>query len=107
VRTRLVEPRAEILLSLVSAWELSIKYAVGKLRLSSPPVEFIPRNVSRQGVVMQPIELDHVLRVATLPMHHRDPFDRLLVAQAQALGATIVTADPAIARYDVDVLDPR
>jgi PIN domain nuclease of toxin-antitoxin system len=56
---------------------------------------------------MQPIELDHVLRVATLPMHHRDPFDRLLVAQAQALGATIVTADPAIARYDVDVLDPR
>ncbi len=95
------------LLSIVSPWEIAIKSATGRLALPQPAETFVPAQIAAQGIALQPIELEHVLAVASLPLHHRDPFDRLLVAQARQLGATIVTTDPAIARYDVPVLDPR
>ena len=105
---RLLEaPGTDVRLSIASAWELATKCSVGKLRLQSPPDRFVPEHVTRQGITLQSIELDHALRVAGLPMHHRDPFDRLLVAQAQALDATIATIDPQLADYDVALLDPR
>ncbi|MCB0878969.1 MAG: type II toxin-antitoxin system VapC family toxin [Thermoleophilia bacterium] len=106
-REMLADQRADVRLSIGSIWEISIKYGIGRLTLPAPPGEYLPLHLARQQLVVQPIELDHVLRVATLPMHHKDPFDRMLVAQAQALRATIVTADVQIARYDVDVLDVR
>jgi PIN domain nuclease of toxin-antitoxin system len=93
-------------LPLVAPWEIAIKFATGKLRLPEPPAAYVRRHVAAQGISYQPIELDHVIAVSELPMLHRDPFDRLLVAQARVLGATIVTVDQQIAQYDVPVLDP-
>ncbi len=93
-------------LSMVVPWEIAIKYRTGRLPLPAPPASYVPAQIAAQGIELQPVELDHVLHVSTLPMHHRDPFDRLLVAQAQLLDATIVTTDRKIARYDVRVLDP-
>ena len=103
---RLVEDRSTILyLSTASAWEITIKFGLGKLRLPEPPATFVPSRLSSLGTQALAIELTHVLRVAALPPHHRDPFDRLLVAQAQVEDLAILTSDPALRAYDVDVLD--
>jgi PIN domain nuclease of toxin-antitoxin system len=106
-RHRLQAAPQQVLLSAASSHEIAIKYAIGRLKLRDVPHRYVPAQLALQGIEAVPIEHAHVLHVATLPMLHRDPFDRLLVAQAQLLGATIVTADPDIARYDVEVLDPR
>src|SRR5215210_4290589 len=91
----LVETRHNTLyLSAASAWEIAIKHALGKLRLPELPVAYVPARVTALGVQPLPIELQHALHVATLPAHHRDPFDRLLIAQAQLEDLPILTADP-------------
>jgi PIN domain nuclease of toxin-antitoxin system len=95
----------DLFLSAASAWEIAIKHALGKLRLPEPPVRYVPARAERLKTTPLPIEQEHALRVALLPRHHRDPFDRILVAQAQSEGLTILTADPVISRYDVDVID--
>ena len=94
----------DLLLSTASVWEIAIKYALGKLKLPEPPVRFVPRRVETLQTTPLPIEHDHALRVAALPRHHRDPFDRLLVAQAQLEDVPILTADPVFSRYDVSVI---
>lgn len=91
-------------LSAASVWEIAIKYERGKLRLPEPPGSYVPTRLALQHIAPLAISLVHALRVAELPPHHRDPFDRLLVAQAQIERLTLVTADPALARYDVDLL---
>ena len=99
---RLVEARGTLLyLSAASAWEIAIKHALGKLRLPELPVTYVPARVAALGV--QPLSIDqpHALHVATHPPHHRDPFDRLLIAQAQLDDLTILTADPLFDAYDV------
>jgi PIN domain nuclease of toxin-antitoxin system len=99
---RLVEARETVLyLSAASAWEVAIKHALGKLRLPEPPVTYVPSRVAALGVQPLPIDHQHALHVATLPPHHRDPFDRLLIAQAQIDDLSILTADPLFAAYDV------
>ena len=99
---RLVEARDTILyLSAASAWEVAIKHALGKLRLPEPPVTYVPSRVAALGVQPLAIDQQHALHVATLPPHHRDPFDRLLIAQAQIDDLSIMTADRLIAAYDV------
>lgn len=99
---RLVQDeRTELLLSAVSSWEIAIKYQLGKLPLPEPPERYVPermRAIDAQGVAL---EHPHALAVAALPALHRDPFDRVLVAQALLLGLTIVTADPSVAQYAV------
>jgi PIN domain nuclease of toxin-antitoxin system len=101
----LVEARENVLyLSAASAWEIAIKHALGKLRLPEPPVTYVPARVAALGVQPLAIEHQHALHVATLPAHHRDPFDRLLVAQAQLDDLPILTADPAIGVYDVTTI---
>lgn len=101
----LVEARENILyLSAASAWEIAIKHALGKLRLPAPPIEYVPARLAVLGVQALAIEHQHALQVATLPAHHRDPFDRLLVAQAQLGDLPILTADPLIAAYDVKTI---
>jgi len=76
-----------------------------ELELPGPPAKVIPPLLTKSRVTAMPIQLSHGLRVAELPQHHRDPFDRLLVAQAQLEQLPIVTADPQIARYDVTVIE--
>jgi PIN domain nuclease of toxin-antitoxin system len=80
-------------------WEVAIKRATGKLRA---PSQFIPL-VLATGVDPLPITIEHAEAAGALPLHHRDPFDRMLVAQAQMEDATIVSADPALRAYDVRV----
>jgi len=93
----------ELLLSAVSSWEIAIKSALGKLALPIPPEDYVPDRMRSSGVVGLPIEHSHALRVASLPLHHRDPFDRLLVAQAQVEGLSLLSADRQLARYDLEV----
>lgn len=93
------ESRNEILLSAVVVWEVAIKRGLGKL---DAPADF-GNLVLGRGAVGLPVTLAHAAAVADLPDHHRDPFDRLLVAQAVAADATLISRDPAFARYDVAV----
>lgn len=104
VRDLLADPENALFLSAASGWEIAIKHGLGKLRLPQPPREFVPDRLRRSGVVPLAIEVDHTLRVADLPDHHRDPFDRVLVAQAQALALRLVTADQLLRQYDVEVV---
>lgn len=93
-----------LLLSAASSWEIAIKYRLGKLLLPEPPAEYVPDRMRLTGVTPLPVEHAHALRVADLPLHHHDPFDRLIVAQAQLLGVPIVTADPQFAAYEVQLI---
>jgi PIN domain nuclease of toxin-antitoxin system len=99
-----VDPENELLLSAASSWEIAIKYALGKLPLPTAPHEYVPSRMQASGTDALPITHTHALSVASLPTHHRDPFDRLLVAQAQTESLPILTADPQIGRYEVNVL---
>jgi PIN domain nuclease of toxin-antitoxin system len=94
---------SEVRLSVASVWEMSIKSAIGKLSL--PKDADILRELELDGFVPLPIELEHAVRVADLPALHRDPFDRMLVAQAILEGLTLVTADPHLGKYGVALLD--
>lgn len=102
----LLDPECELLLSAVSSWEIAIKYQLGKLALPVPPTDYVPSRMASSGVIGLPIQHAHCLHVATLPAHHRDPFDRLLVAQAQLESLSILTADSKIASYQVEVHEP-
>ena len=99
----LADPANEILLSAASSWEIALKYALGKLPLPEPPAEYVPSRMATSGTRSLPIEHAHALNVATLPKHHRDPFDRLLISQAQLERLTIVTVDHEFEPYDVDI----
>jgi PIN domain nuclease of toxin-antitoxin system len=95
---------AELLLSAASSWEIAIKYGIGRLPLPEPPETYVPERLRSSGVEGLAVTHGHALRVAALEPHHRDPFDRLLVAQAQLEKLTIVTGDPIFGRYDVALL---
>jgi PIN domain nuclease of toxin-antitoxin system len=98
------DPDITLLFSAASSWELSIKYALKKLTLPEPPARYIPSTLERGAVTPMPVEHAHAIHVSELPHYHRDPFDRLLIAQAQLEEATLATADPQFLLYDVDVL---
>lgn len=104
VRNVLIEPSNTLMFSVASAWEIAIKYRLGKLPLPEPPNVFIPARLLRDGVVPFPIELTHAVHVANLPDHHSDPFDRLLIAQAQIEALCLITADTNFDAYDVQLL---
>ena len=94
-----------MLLSAASAWEIAIKHGLGKVRLPDAPERAVPELMARTGVVPLPVLYRHALRVATLPPKHRDPFDRLLVAQAQVEELSILTADQSFRLYEVRVIE--
>ncbi len=100
---RLADPRNELLLSAASSWEIAIKHGLGKLPLPQPPAIYVPSRMESSGTAGLPIEHAHCLRVADLPKHHRDPFDRLLIAQAQLERLPLVTGDRQLQKYDVEV----
>lgn len=93
----------EILFSLVSIWEISIKRAIGKLQFDGATEDFARTLTTEHGFRQLPMELHEICRMEKLPPHHRDPFDRLLIAQAIEAGATAVTDDPHWKRYPVKV----
>jgi PIN domain nuclease of toxin-antitoxin system len=97
----------ELLLSAASSWEIAVKFALGKLPLPMPPHEYVPTRMASSGTLGLPVEHVHALQVSRLPLHHRDPFDRLLVAQAMVEGLPILSADPQLAAYDVEILNAR
>ena len=92
-----------LLFSAVSSWEIAIKYALGKLALPDLPSRYVTDRIRASGLTPVPIEHGHALRVGELPFHHRDPFDRLLIAQAMELGVPIMTADASFASYEIEV----
>lgn len=103
--TALLEnPANELLLSSASSWEIAIKHSLGKLFLPAPPAKYVPEQIAKTGVTPVSVEHSHALRVSGLPPHHRDPFDRLLVAQAELEGATLLTADPQFEPYGIPIL---
>lgn len=91
-------------LSVASSWEIAVKHALGKLPLPEEPEAFVPRRLSRDGVETLHIEHRHALHVAALPMHHADPFDRVLIAQATLEKMPIATVDPKFQAYDVALM---
>lgn len=91
----------ELYLSAASAWEIGIKYALRKLRLPEPPMPYVPSRMRTLRVLSLSVEHTHALQVSVLPPHHRDPFDRLLIAQAQLEDLPVLTADRVFERYDV------
>ena len=103
-RKRIASPDNHLFLSAASAWEIAIKYSIGKLRLPLPPTDYVRTRVMRTDTTELSITHGHALRVATLPRHHRDPFDRLLIAQAQVEGLRIMTSDTQFDSYDVETL---
>lgn len=107
MREMLADPETALHLSSASCWEIAIKYALGKLPLPSPPSDYVPSRMRISGTLPLPITAPHALRVAELPHLHRDPFDRLLVAQSQIEQLPILTADPFVRAYAVETLAPR
>ena len=97
------DPDNVLLLSPVSAWEIATKHAAGRLTLPAAPADYVPSRMKSSGVDALPLQHSHALQVATLPWHHRDPFDRLLIAQAQVEGLPILSADRQLAAYDVEL----
>jgi PIN domain nuclease of toxin-antitoxin system len=103
-RAAIVDPGNTRYLSLVTPWELQIKSSLQKFDLGKPLREIVQREVDTATVKLLPITLEHIDALSRLPDHHRDPFDRLLIAQAVHENLTIVTSDATIARYPVPTL---
>lgn len=100
----LSDSRNTRLLSVASVWEMQIKRQLGKLQLEVELKDLIETQLVASNIQLLPVELTHVLELDNLPFQHKDPFDRLLIAQANAERATLVTADPKFAAYSVGIL---
>jgi PIN domain nuclease of toxin-antitoxin system len=94
----------EALVSVASLWELAIKFSLGKLELAVPFGQFVAKHFTSDAFALLPIELDELDLLTTLPLHHRDPFDRLLIAQALVRGIPLLSADTVFDRYGVERL---
>ncbi|MCY3547206.1 MAG: type II toxin-antitoxin system VapC family toxin [Gemmatimonadetes bacterium] len=93
-----------LFLSAASAWELGVKHAAGRIELPESPGDYVREGMRRGGVRELSMSHSHALEAAALPPHHRDPVDRMLVAQARLERLTLVTADRVLAAYDVDLI---
>ena len=106
-RAIVAAPDNELLLSAASAWEIAIKHGIGRLQLPEQPDRYVPDRMRRSGVDGLPIAHAHALHVARLPPLHRDPFDRMLVAQANIESLPLMTVDEALMEYEVTTIDAR
>jgi PIN domain nuclease of toxin-antitoxin system len=91
-------------LSIVSLWEITIKTSLGKLELAIPLEQIVINFILPSGIEILPIHIPHLLLLQTLPFHHRDPFDRLLISQAKSETLTLVSQDRMFEQYEVDIL---
>jgi PIN domain nuclease of toxin-antitoxin system len=96
--------RNELLLSVASVWEILLKVQVGKIRFEEPVVGYLKRQIFKNNIHLLPILIDHVAHLESLPLHHRDPFDRILVAQSMEENLSLLSADPLMKRYSVPVI---
>ncbi len=103
-RDAIQDPSNEVYLSVASVWEVTIKHNLGKLPLPAPPAEYLPTQREAHRIASLPIDEGAMPHLAALPMLHRDPFDRLLVAQALQHGLTVATVDPDVAAYSAPQL---
>ena len=103
-REAFADPANEVFLSAASAWEIAVKHRLGKLPLPAAPDEFVPAQRAAHGIEPLAVEEESALHVAKLPDLHRDPFDRMLVAQALVGGLVLVTPDDPIRQYPVRTL---
>jgi PIN domain nuclease of toxin-antitoxin system len=93
-----------IYLSAASVWEIAIKTRSGKIDLPDVPARYVPKRTTEQGILSLPITQTHALRVYDLPRHHNDPFDRLIIAQAQTEQLTVLTSDRLFDKYPIDIV---
>ena len=100
-RETFLDPDNELLSSAVVGFEIAVKYSLGKLELAEPPRTFIENRIRNNALIPFPITMAHSTRVADLPFHHRDPFDRLLVAQALEEGVPLLSADQILSAYGI------
>lgn len=103
-RAVLLDRQNVLFLSAASAWEIVIKYQAAKLKLPDAPERFLRRCLQLLAVETLSVTFEHALRVEALPGHHRDPFDRILIAQAQLESLPILTRDEAFSRYAVETV---
>lgn len=94
----------EIFTSVVNTWEICIKYSIGKLNLKKDPEKFILDEINEAGFQILDIKLNHLFPLTRLPDFHKDPFDRLLIAQSQIEGLPILSNDPLIKKYKTKVI---
>jgi PIN domain nuclease of toxin-antitoxin system len=100
----LTSESSELVFSLASLWEISIKMRLGRLRAIGSSVAYVREEMTEYGMELLPIRFEHILRLETLPQHHGDPFDRLLIAQASTEGIPILTDDKRFAEYGVPLV---
>lgn len=104
-QSHIADPKNDVLLSVVSIWEIAIKVSIGRLSLSGDIVQFCEDEANANSFSVLPILSKHIRPVQSLPLHHRDPFDRLLIAQSMVEGAALLSADSAFEAYAPDGLN--
>lgn len=102
--SEITSPAHDVFLSIASFWEVIVKHSLGKLPLPQPPSVYLPEQRRRHRVETLPLDEASVARLASLPLLHRDPFDRMIVCQALAHGMSVATVDPVIASYPITVI---
>lgn len=98
------EPSNVVFVSVCSIWEIAIKASIGKLHLAGSIEQLVQPALRQNDIEFLPIRIEQVIPVETMPFHHSDPFDRLLVAQAQVEGLTLLTSDMRLRAYDVPII---
>ena len=104
IRKIMADGENELFLSAASCWEIAIKSRIGSLKLPAKPDIFIAEQMALNAIQSLPIQASHALHVFNLPHHHRDPFDRMIIAQAQLEDLPVLTSDPMIAKYKVKIV---
>ena len=103
-RELLEDAATELHFSHASIWEMSIKVSIGKLSFTEAVIDLVNRQVKQDDIELLPIKIAHLALIETMPLHHKDPFDRLLITQAQAENLPVVSIDTAFDRYGVSRL---
>ncbi len=103
-RVRTLLPVADVWISVASLWEIIAKVQVGRLTLPSPIGDYLAAKLIANGVSVLPLTFDHVRRLEDLPLHHRDPFDRILIAQSLIESMPLVSADQQFKKYSVELI---
>lgn len=96
-----LDPDTELMVSIVSVWEMAIKSSVGKLKLPEPIETLIPKELAKNDIELLPLKFEHVALAERLPLYHRDPFDRVIIAQAQVESLPVLTSDANFDRYSI------
>ena len=100
----LTSPKTQVIFSVVSIWEMQIKLSLGKLQLKTALPELVEDEVKQNKIELLPLDLSHIYALSNLPNHHRDPFDRLLIAQAKSEALVIISIDEKFDGYDIERL---